>query len=162
MRENDMSLADNLHNDTIRDLGIEPPITVAGEDSISSAIDTLRRKSKGCALVCDPVGALVGIFTERDILTRVLAKCRSQDDAVSEVMTTAPISSVRPTDGVRDVIRRMTAGGYRHMPVVDEQDQVLGVVSVRRIVDYLIEHFPMAIYNLPQSPQIGNATREGA
>lgn len=156
-----MSLADNLHNDTIRDLGIESPITVAGEDPISAAIDVLRRKSKGCALVCNPVGKLLGIFTERDILTRVLAKGRSLDDAVSSVMSVTP-DSVRPTDGVRDVIRRMTTGGYRHMPVVDEHDQVLGVISVRRIVNYLIEHFPMAIYNLPQSPQIGNATREGA
>lgn len=156
-----MSLADNLHHDTIRDLGIEPPITVAGEDRISAAIDLLRRKSKGCVLVCDPVGKLLGIFTERDILTRVLAKGKSQEDPVAEVMTTSACT-VRPTDHVRDVIQRMNAGGYRHMPVVDEQDRVIGIVSVRRIVNYLIEHFPMAIYNLPQSPQIGTATREGA
>ncbi len=161
MQKDNMSLADNLHQDTIRDLGIEPPITVAGEDRISTAIDMLRRKSKGCALVCDPVGKLLGIFTERDILTRVLATGRSQDDTVAEVMT-PNADSVRPTDGVRDVIRRMNTGGFRHMPVVDDNDQVIGVVSVRRIVNYLIEHFPMAIYNLPQSPQTGTATREGA
>ena len=86
---------------------------------------------------------------------------RSQDDSVAEVMT-PNADAVRPTDGVRDVIRRMNSGGFRHMPVVDDNDQVIGIVSVRRIVNYLIEHFPMAIYNLPQSPQTGTATREGA
>ncbi|NOX58856.1 MAG: CBS domain-containing protein [Planctomycetes bacterium] len=156
-----MSLVDNLHHDTVRDLGIEPPITVAGEDPISAAIDAMRRKSKGCVLVCDPVGKLLGIFTERDILTRVLVTGKSQEDSVSSVMTASP-DSTHPGDTVRDVIRRMNDGGYRHMAVVDDENHVVGVVSVRRIVNYLIEHFPMAIYNLPQSPQKGSASREGA
>jgi len=56
----------------------------------------------------------------------------------------------------------MEEGGYRHLPVVDETGRTLGVLSVKRIVHYLVEHFPSTIYNLPPDPSVFPHDAEGA
>jgi CBS domain-containing protein len=73
---------------------------------------------------------LLGIFTERDAVERVFA--RGLDPLLTllaEVMTAEP-DTIGPQHSVDEAIRRMDEFGYRHLPVV-EQDQVLGVVSIR-------------------------------
>ena len=55
----------------------------------------------------------------------------------------------------------MEEGGYRHLPVVDERGPV-GVLSVKRIVHYLVEHFPTTVYNLPPDPAVVPQQAEGA
>jgi predicted transcriptional regulator len=56
----------------------------------------------------------------------------------------------------------MEEGGYRHLPVVDECSRVVGILSVKRIVHYLVEHFPNTVYNLPPDPNAVQQQREGA
>jgi hypothetical protein len=56
----------------------------------------------------------------------------------------------------------MEEGGYRHLPVVDESSRVVGILSVKRIVHYLVEHFPNTVYNLPPDPNAVQQQREGA
>jgi CBS domain-containing protein len=55
----------------------------------------------------------------------------------------------------------MEEGGYRHLPVVDQAGRPLGVLSVKRIVHYLVEHFPSTIYNLPPDPNAFPRRAEG-
>ena len=62
----------------------------------------------------------------------------------------------------KQTIRRMEQGGYRHLPVVDEANRPVGILSVRRIVHYLVEHFPSTVYNLPPDPRTFPQEREGA
>jgi CBS domain containing-hemolysin-like protein len=56
----------------------------------------------------------------------------------------------------------MQQGGHRHLPVVDEDDRPLGIVSVKRIIHYLVEHYPAAVYNLPPEHAVISHEREGA
>jgi len=56
----------------------------------------------------------------------------------------------------------MEEGGYRHLPVVDVTGKPLGVLSVKRIVHYLAEHFPATVYNLPPDPSSVPQSAEGA
>jgi CBS domain-containing protein len=56
----------------------------------------------------------------------------------------------------------MQEGGYRHLPVVNEVGRPVGVLSVKQIVHYLVEHFPTTIYNLPPDPTVIPQEREGA
>ena len=56
----------------------------------------------------------------------------------------------------------MEEGGYRHLPVVDENGKAVGMLSVKRIIRYLVEHFPGAVYNLPPDPGAVQQEREGA
>ncbi|MGL4424211.1 MAG: CBS domain-containing protein [Gemmataceae bacterium] len=56
----------------------------------------------------------------------------------------------------------MQQGGYRHLPVVDAENRPVGMLSAKRIVHYLAEHFPMAVYNQPPEPGRVPDTAEGA
>jgi CBS domain-containing protein len=104
---------------------------------------------------------LVGIFTERDLMRRVLAPRLPLTVSLGSCMTAGPVV-VRPKDSVATAVRHMEEGGYRHLPVVDEAGKPLGMLSVKRIVHYLAEHFPAAIYNLPPDPSVYPLRAEGA
>ena len=82
---------------------------------------------------------------------------------ISGVMSDAPVT-VDTDESVGEAIGRMSDGGYRHLPLVDAADRTkpIGVVDVRGILHYLVEHFPNTIYNLPPDPRKAPAEREGA
>ncbi len=94
-------------------------------------------------------------------LRRVLAAGKPLTLPVSECMTPRPVF-VRPKDPVGAAVRQMEEGGYRHLPVVDEAGKPVGVLSVKRIVHYLVEHFPATVYNLPPNPRAVPHEAEGA
>ena len=127
---------------------------------IRFAVMAMRREGVGCLLVCEGE-RMVGIFTERDLLRRVLATGKPLTLTVAECMTPNPVA-VHRKEPVGAAVRRMEEGGYRHLPVVDEAGLVVGVLSVKRIVHYLVEHFPATIYNLPPDPGVVQLEREGA
>jgi CBS domain-containing protein len=104
---------------------------------------------------------VVGIFTERDLMQRVLALGKPLTVPVSECMTPDPVT-VHPKDPISVAVARMEEGGYRHLPVLDEAGRPVGVLSVKRIVHYLVEHFPTTVYNLPPDPGVVPHEREGA
>ena len=87
----------------------------------------------GSVLVMEE-GTLRGIFTERDALCIFVATRRNPDySRLADVMTEAP-QTLSPQDTPRDAVQRMTAGKFRHMPVVDDKGKILGVVSQRDLV----------------------------
>lgn len=87
----------------------------------------------GSVLVLDD-GALRGIFTERDALSVFVATRRNPDlTKLADVMTEAP-QTLPPDASAQDAAQRMSAGKFRHLPVVDSEGRVLGVVSQRDLV----------------------------
>ena len=80
---------------------------------------------------------------------------------VAEVMTPNPVT-VQPKESVSIALQRMEEGGYRHLPVIDEAGRPVGVLSVKRIVHYLVEHFPALVYNHPPDPTRVPDAAEGA
>ena len=155
-----MDLARNLKVESVSRLDPTPPRHVGPEQSVAEAVTLMRQENVGCLLVCEG-RKLVGIFTERDLMRRLLAQGKPLTLPVGQFMTPDPVI-VHPKDPIGVAIRRMEEGGYRHLPVVDEHDQVVGILSVKRIVHYLVEHFPATIYNLPPDPSAVPQEREGA
>ncbi len=155
-----MELSRNLRVDSVSRLEPTSPRTIAADQTVAHAVALLREANVGCLLVTQD-GLLVGIFTERDLLTRILWPGLSLDTAIRQCMTPHPVS-VSPKDSVRTAIKRMQKGGYRHLPVVDEAGHPVGVLSVRRVVHYLVEHFPELVFNLPPDPSRFPETPDGA
>src|SRR3712207_1623407 len=120
--------------------------------TVAEAVALLRQKEVGCLLVCDRE-RLVGIFTERDLMRRILAQGKPLTIPLAECMTPNP-TAVHPKESIAAALQRMEAGGYRHLPVVDVSGRPLGVLSVKQIVHYLVEHFPGTVYNLPPDPDV--------
>jgi CBS domain-containing protein len=155
-----MELSRNLRIDSVSRLNPTLPRQIEADRPVSEAIDLLRREQIGCLLIVRD-GKLVGIFTERDLLTRVLAVGKPLTVAVEEVMTPDPVT-VQPKDPIRVAVKRMQSGGYRHLPVVDEESRPVGTLSVKRVVHYLVEHFPQTVYNQPPDPKQVPESPEGA
>jgi CBS domain-containing protein len=155
-----MDLRNDLKKDAIRALRTHEPSEVSVGATVGDAVACMRESKSGCVLVTEHRKP-IGIFTERDVLTKVVGGHLALSTPLAEVMTHDP-QAVAERNSVADVIRRMLTGGFRHMPVVDSSGNVTGVISVKRIVEYLVEHFPAAVFNLPPDPARPSTTREGA
>jgi CBS domain-containing protein len=119
----------------------------------------MRAHSHGSSLVCRE-GRLSGIFTERDLLKHV-AHARSLDQPVGSVMTASP-RTVTTDDSLLTVIRLMDEGGYRRLPVVDARGAPVGLIDVKSVMHFLVEHFPSAVYNQAPRALLNAKNREGA
>jgi CBS domain-containing protein len=155
-----MDLARNLLIDSVSRLRPKGPISITPGQTIREAVELMRKERVGCLLVCEG-NCLAGVFTERDLLRRVLAVRLSLDTPVSECMTSTP-EVVDQRESVSAALRRMEEGGYRHLPVVAQDGKPTGILSVKRIVHYVVEHFPQAVYNLPPDPAVVPTNPEGA
>jgi CBS domain-containing protein len=155
-----VELSRNLRVDSVSRLEPASPHAIDADALVAAAVETMRRVNTGCLLVTSH-GRLVGLFTERDLLTRVLAPGRSLDTTVRAAMTADPVT-VELKDPVRTAIRRMQEGGYRHLPVVDQEGHPIGVLSASRVVHYIVEHFPSLVFNQPPTPNQFPESAEGA
>lgn len=150
----------SLKVESVRRLRPSPPRALDESATVADAVALMRAERVGCLLVTAG-GQLAGIFTERDLLTRVLAGGRPLTESLATVMTRGPVA-VGENDSIRTAVRRMQGGGYRHLPVVDEGNRPVGVLSAKQIVRYLVEHFPSTVYNQPPDPHAYPASRDGA
>ena len=106
-------------------------VRVPPQATIREAACVMTRANCGSVLVMEPPDILLGILTERDLMTRVLAKSVNPETTiVKDVMTPKPIC-VPPEMPVSEAIVIMIERGFRHLPVVTAQQRILGVFSVR-------------------------------
>ena len=155
-----MELARNLKVESVCRLSPTPPRRITPRQTVAEAVALMRQHRIGCLLVCEGE-ALVGIFTERDLMRRVLAVGKTLSLTMADVMTPNPVV-VSPKEPIGVAVKRMEEGGYRHLPIVDGAGRPVGVLSVKRIVHYLAEHFPATIYNQPPDPNVFPLEAEGA
>ncbi len=102
---------------------------LAQADTVRSAADLMKARKCGSVLITAG-DALVGIFTERDVVFRVVAEGRDPEKTkLGEVMTANP-QTVGPQESAISALRLMEDAGFRHLPVV-EDGRILGVVSRR-------------------------------
>ncbi len=113
------------------DLGV---VSIPADATVREAAKKMAEVNVGCVCILDEKGRLLGLFTERDILKRVLLKdLRTDATRVSEVMT-RQIVTARPEQPHTDGMRLMREHHIRHLPVVEPDGTVLGVLSIRDLV----------------------------
>jgi CBS domain-containing protein len=139
----------------ISELSMRPPVLIDASASVVEAVDAMNEHHIGCLLV-QRNGKLVGIFTERDVLTRVVFHEGNRALKVEAVMTPNP-ETLRASDSLAFALNRMSDGGYRHVPIVDRAGAPVGVLSVKDIVNFVVDLFPEDVLNLPPTPELGIA-----
>ncbi len=149
----------------LSELPVHEAVVLSAQDTVTEAMRAMQREHRGCVLVTDDGTSnskLLGIFTERDVLFRVVDRGRNPATLpLAEVMTPDPEAlSVRST--VAYALNKMCVGGFRHVPVVDEEHRPAFVVSVRDVVEFLVEAFPREVLNLPVEGKKSQKAREGA
>jgi CBS domain-containing protein len=149
----------HLETETVEHCHPSKPLCAQATDSVRSVLRLLQAERTGVALICSG-DKLAGVFTERDCL-RLLADGANLDVPVAEVMVRNPVT-IRKTDTVARAISLMSVGGFRRLPIIDDQGRVEGVLKVSGLMLYLVEHFPKVVYTLPPEPHYKAAEREGA
>jgi len=151
-----------LLNQPLRALAtLRKAVCVVPTVSVRSAIEQMNQNGVGCVLV-EERGQLTGIFTERDVLTKIVGTTLDLDHtSVASVMTPDP-ESLAPEDRVAYALNLMCIGGFRHIPLRDESGHPIGVVSMRNVVDYMVDVLRTEVLNLPPVARTGTHAREGA
>ncbi|MBX3457263.1 MAG: CBS domain-containing protein [Candidatus Paracaedibacteraceae bacterium] len=110
-------------------------LTVEPESPLEQAISEMAGRNVGSAVVLKN-GKVVGIFTERDLLVKVVGKGKSiKDLVVADVMTKNP-HAAKLEDDVNESLRRMSQGRFRHLPIVDNDKNLVGLLSQGDFVAY--------------------------
>ena len=107
------------------------PITVQSHANVWEAAWVMTQANCGSVLIVDTSGALQGILTERDLMTRVVAKAADPKvTSVTDVMTRNP-QCVPPEMKVAEAVVIMIERGFRHLPIMSPAKKIMGVFSVR-------------------------------
>ena len=149
----------HLLQEPVSVLSTRAPLIFGQNAATSDAMRAMQAEHSGAVLVT-PDGSsqapLIGIFTERDILLRVINRGRNPAETpLSEIMSEEPEALLADAK-VAWVLNMMSVGGFRHVPLVNAQGYPVGVVSVRDVVEFLVQSFPNEILNLP--PDFGART----
>lgn len=149
----------SLSTESVTSAYPDEPLLVSPESTVGEVFELLRAEHGNSVLICDN-DQVVGIFTERDAL-RTIAQGSDLNQSVADLMTRNP-TTVSAKSTIAEAIEKMSRGGYRNLPILDEHGVPQGMAAVRGIVRYLVDHFPDAIYTLPPEPDVAPAEREGA
>lgn len=130
---------DRLIEETIAALSPNAPITVDVSASLAKAVHQMNMHRIGCLLVTDSQDKLVGIFTEQDVLHRVVGLVEYLETAViADYMTPNPIALTANLP-IAQALHEMHVHGFRHLPLVDDEHRPEGIVSFRDVVHHLKE-----------------------
>jgi CBS domain-containing protein len=126
----------NLLKDRVSVLEPKKPITIDPGMPVRDVMRMMVDQNIGSLIVVQD-GSPVGIFSERDALMKLNVDAHTLGDRpVSDFMTPAP-ETLEANAKLGFALQRMDAGGYRHLPIVDDAGKLTGMVSVRDILRYL-------------------------
>ena len=154
------SFATRLRQVRIRHLPLRPPTLVERTANMRETVEAMKSKHRGVALICDR-GKLVGIFSERDLLKKIIGEAVDWSASVEQFMTPDP-AKLSLDDSIVRAMKLMYEGDYRNTPLIDANGRAAGVVTVRDVIMYFAEHFPKEALNLPPDPYQKMQTPEGA
>jgi len=151
----DSRIEEILRAEPIRSMNIMPVPSVTSSTKLREVIGIMQRR-RVAAVVVTEAGRVAGIFTERDVMNRIMGLALNDDLPISDVMTRDP-RTLSPDNRISDAIRLMTDKGYRHIPLVDDAGSDVGMISARDIVEFIAQHYPKEIFN--HSPGRSEAPR---
>ncbi len=129
------------------------------ELSVQDAINLMQQNKAGYIVVAKNK-KVVGIFTETDVVQKILDQDINWKDPIGKYMTKDPFI-LKLTDTVGTAIDLMGQHKFYHIPLVDDQGDLVNVLSVRTLIRFLAEFYPQEIYNLPPHPDQIMETPEG-
>jgi len=134
--------------DPLRVLNPAPAVVIGPDASVEDAVALMKEARSGCVLVVED-HRVAGIFTERDLLMRVVSEgAAPAATAMRDVMTRDP-ECLSPEDTIGFALHKMSVGAYRHLPIVDAEGKPAGIVTQQSGVRYLAGFFPGDVINHP-------------
>ena len=109
--------------------------------SLAEVTSLLKGKNVGCVLVTGDLDELVGVFPERDVLCRVVGLIRNLEQITVESLMTARPTALNADTAIQHALHLISIHGFRHVPLVNEIDKTVGIVSFRDIVGFIKRNF---------------------
>ena len=146
----------------VTSLRIRNRVAIPPTATLAEVVTTMNREDVGCLAVVEE-GRLVGIITERNLLLEAAPDFENMDRRlVTELMVRDPVSVHRDAT-LADALRALHVGHFRHLPLVGDNGEFVATISVRNIFEFIVDHFPGEVLNLPPNPIRGPmSAREGA
>jgi CBS domain-containing protein len=126
------------------------PAAVLLEASVAEAIRTMLERHVGAVAVIDDERRVAGIFTERDVLRRLALSGRDPERTPVREMMTTPVELATAETGSSEAFVTMVERHFRHLPVVDHDGKLLGMLSIRNLLEWRIEDLTRELGSLEQ------------
>lgn len=124
--------------DLLLQLSHTPPVTVSPASTVQEAVTLMCENRVGAVAVVDGE-TLVGVFSERDVMSRVVfPNLKPGETSVRDVMT-SPVEHALATDDPIDALERMVKKHIRHLPITDGETRIRGMLSIRNVLQYQLE-----------------------
>jgi CBS domain-containing protein len=133
--------------DSVTLLETDDFICVRPDASLREAIEQMKKDEGGCVIVCDEAGGIAGIFTERDLLNKIVGQRVDLDSPVGDWMSPS-VETLSTEATIGDAVQVMNEKSYRNIPLVKD-NQLIGSISVFDVITYLAESYPKETMNLP-------------
>lgn len=147
-----------VRSHSVSQLKTDDFVCIEPSTPLREAIERMKEDEGGCAIVCEE-GRIVGIFTERDLISKVIGEGVDMNAPVSQHMT-AGVETLTEAATIGDAVETMNRTGYRNIPLVRD-GQLYGSISVFDVITYLAESYPKETMNLPPVPAQVMDTQEG-
>jgi len=149
-----------LRSRRIRQLELPRYLAVDAGNSLQETLQAMQGSGSGSVLVTEN-GRLAGIFTERDLISKVGVATVDSTQPIREFMTPNP-TVLSPEDSVFDAIYLMDERGYRNIPLVEADGRLVGSLPVSKVVEFLAESLPQEVLALPPGGEQKFAAADGA
>jgi len=143
----------------VSSLPLQEPLVIAEETSLQSCVEQMQERRIGCAVIVDEGGTIAGIFTEKDVMVKYIGTPLSGQTPIKEVMTPKTLY-LQPESTISEAIDFFGEHHIRHLPICRQRRNLAGLLSIRVLTDYIAEHLPEDVLNLP--PQEGIVSQEAA
>ena len=154
-----MSLKDELMSERVSHLDLSKFCQIPKGTAVRAALSEMRQNKTNVCLVTEG-GSLVGIFTERDVLTKVAATPENLDVSVDDIMTANPIT-VTPDTSAADALWLMDDKQFRNLPVVGRDGKIKGNMTHQAVISFLAARYPLEVLNRPPNPDLYPRKQEG-
>jgi CBS domain-containing protein len=132
---------------TLPKRALKPVAIVSKEVSVIAAVQSMVEKKVGAVVILDE-GRVLGVFTERDVMTRVLIKRLDPEKTpIAEVMT-RDVVTVREDTDRKVALELMTKSHIRHLPVLDKEGKVISMLSMRHLLRADVDDLRQTVWAL--------------
>lgn len=155
-----MQIVDKLRQENVSRLDLSHYASCPAHCPVVDVLRLMRTQKLSAVFVVEG-DELLGVFTERDVLTKIADAPDTWQRPVADFMTPSPqvIGSDRP---ISEALHLMNEGHYRNLPITDADGRVMGNLPQNEVIRFLTDQFPLAVYNLPPDPDRVATTKEGA
>jgi CBS domain-containing protein len=155
-----MTLLEEIERATVGTADLRGFVTADEALAVREVLHLMCRYDRTTALITRD-NVLCGIFTERDVLQKIISNPATLDRPVTEFMTPDPVT-VRPDLSLLGALRAMNQGHFRDLPVVDDQGRVLGNLTDNAVVQHICARMQAEVINIPPDPHQVPRAPEGA